>query len=129
MLCEHYHAQTVSCHSRCLAAEVVVTNTVPLTGKAATLDTVRQLTVAPLLAETIRRVYDHKSVSGMFEMPVLAPGSSPSKPATADKSSGEKPAEKSVEKPTAVAAKSSAVAASSTTNNSKPAATATATAT
>ena len=44
--------------------EVIVTDTIPTTGH--TLDKLRVVSVAPLLAETVRRVYTHESVSSLF---------------------------------------------------------------
>lgn len=46
--------------------QVVVVNTVPLRGPATTNKKIHQLSVAPLLAETIRRVHNKKSVSALF---------------------------------------------------------------
>jgi ribose-phosphate pyrophosphokinase len=49
--------------------EVVTTNTVPLApAKAAALPQLRVLSVAPLLAEAIRRIHDGESVSSLFEI-------------------------------------------------------------
>jgi len=44
---------------------VVVTNTIPLP-EAARNDKIEVLTVAPLLAETIKRIHEHESVSALF---------------------------------------------------------------
>ena len=46
--------------------EVVVTNTIPLNGKAAETRKIRCLSVAELLAEAIRRIYSDESVSSLF---------------------------------------------------------------
>jgi ribose-phosphate pyrophosphokinase len=46
--------------------ELVVTDTIPLTGKAKSLGNIRQLTLAGLLAESIRRVNNEESISAMF---------------------------------------------------------------
>jgi ribose-phosphate pyrophosphokinase len=46
--------------------EVVVTDTVPLNDKAASLENIKVLTVAPLLGEAISRIHKNESVSIMF---------------------------------------------------------------
>jgi ribose-phosphate pyrophosphokinase len=46
--------------------EVVVTNTIPLSEKARTCGKIRQLTVAPLIAETIQRIAKGESVMQLF---------------------------------------------------------------
>ena len=46
--------------------ELVVTNTIPLSKEAATCKKIRQLSVAPLLAETIKRISQEESVSSLF---------------------------------------------------------------
>jgi ribose-phosphate pyrophosphokinase len=46
--------------------EVVVTNTIPLDEDAQKCDKIRQLSVAGILADTIGRIYEDKSVSGLF---------------------------------------------------------------
>jgi len=56
--------------------EVVVTNTTPLNPAAQKLDKIRQISLAPLLAETIKRVYRNQSVSELFG---VAPSSPPKK--------------------------------------------------
>jgi ribose-phosphate pyrophosphokinase len=46
--------------------EVVITNTIPLTDAARANPKIRQLSVAPLFAETIRRISDGESVMSLF---------------------------------------------------------------
>ena len=46
--------------------EVVVTNTIPLSDAAAASDKIRQLSVAHLLGESIRRITASDSVSSLF---------------------------------------------------------------
>ncbi|MBA3581115.1 MAG: ribose-phosphate diphosphokinase [Gammaproteobacteria bacterium] len=46
--------------------ELVVSDTIPLTEEAKALPTIRQLTVANMLAETIRRIHQDESVSSMY---------------------------------------------------------------
>ena len=46
--------------------EVVVTNTIPLTDAAQACQKIRQLTVAPLIAETIQRIAKGESVMSLF---------------------------------------------------------------
>jgi ribose-phosphate pyrophosphokinase len=47
--------------------ELVVTDTIPLRESAVTCPRIRQLTMAPLLAEAIRRVCNEESISAMFD--------------------------------------------------------------
>ncbi len=47
--------------------EVIVTDTVPLNDKAASLENIKVLTVAPLLGEAIGRIHKNESVSIMFD--------------------------------------------------------------
>jgi ribose-phosphate pyrophosphokinase len=49
-------------------AEIVATNTVPITAGAA-LPALRVLSIAPLLAEAIRRIHNGESVSSLFGQP------------------------------------------------------------
>jgi len=58
--------------------EVVVTNTTPLNKAAQKLDKIKQISLAPLLAETIKRVYRNQSVSELFAVPSSSPSSSSS---------------------------------------------------
>ena len=46
--------------------EVVVTNTIPLSDTARACTKIRQLTVAPLIAETIQRIAKGESVMSLF---------------------------------------------------------------
>jgi ribose-phosphate pyrophosphokinase len=46
--------------------EVVVTNTIPLSDAAKSAKNIRQLSVAFLFAETIRRISDGESVTSLF---------------------------------------------------------------
>jgi ribose-phosphate pyrophosphokinase len=46
--------------------EVVITNTIPLRGDAVDTGNIRQLSVAFLFAETIRRISDGESVTSLF---------------------------------------------------------------
>jgi ribose-phosphate pyrophosphokinase len=52
--------------ARSVLEEVVVTNTVPLKAAAKTNEKIVQLSVAPLVAETIKRVHLRQSVSDLF---------------------------------------------------------------
>jgi len=57
--------------------ELVVTDTIPLSAAAKACSRIRQLSVAELLAETIRRIYKRESVSSLFDLVRI--GSSPGK--------------------------------------------------
>ncbi len=46
--------------------ELVVTNTIPLRAEAVTCDRIRQLSVATMLAESVRRISESESLSSMF---------------------------------------------------------------
>jgi ribose-phosphate pyrophosphokinase len=48
--------------------ELVVTDTIPLSAEALTLGKIRQLTIADLLAESIRRVSNEESISALFDL-------------------------------------------------------------
>ncbi|QJD60309.1 ribose-phosphate pyrophosphokinase [Pseudomonas sp. gcc21] len=46
--------------------ELVVTNTIPLTAAAESCDRIRQLDMAPIIAEAMRRISNEESISAMF---------------------------------------------------------------
>jgi ribose-phosphate pyrophosphokinase len=46
--------------------ELVVTNTIPLSPAAKSCSTIRQVSIAELLAETMRRISNEESVSSLF---------------------------------------------------------------
>ena len=46
--------------------ELVVTNSIPLTSQAKACDKIRQLSIAEILAETMRRISNEESVSSLF---------------------------------------------------------------
>lgn len=48
--------------------ELVVTDTIPLSAEALACGRIRQLSLAPLLAETVRRINNEESISAMFEL-------------------------------------------------------------
>ncbi len=48
--------------------ELVVTNTIPLSKQAKALDNIKVLSVGKLFAEAIRRIYEHRSVSALFDL-------------------------------------------------------------
>ena len=52
--------------SRSALDQLVVTDTIPLSAEAQKAERVRQLSVAELLAETIRRILDEGSVSSLY---------------------------------------------------------------
>jgi ribose-phosphate pyrophosphokinase len=45
---------------------LVVSNSIPLRGEARNCGKIRQLSVAPLLAEAIRSIYEETSISRLF---------------------------------------------------------------
>ncbi len=47
--------------------ELVVTDTIPLSDEAKTISKIRQLTMADLLAESMRRVANEESISALFK--------------------------------------------------------------
>jgi ribose-phosphate pyrophosphokinase len=46
--------------------EIVVTDTIPLNEEAQACDKIRQLSIAEMLAETMRRIADDESVSSLY---------------------------------------------------------------
>ena len=56
--CEEFHSNL---------DELIVTDTIPLTDEAKACTRIRQLSMAPLLAEAIRRVCNEESISAMFD--------------------------------------------------------------
>jgi ribose-phosphate pyrophosphokinase len=52
--------------SRSALDQLVVTDTIPLSVEAKKAERIRQLSVAELLAETIRRILDEGSVSSLY---------------------------------------------------------------
>ena len=48
--------------------ELVVTDTIPLSSEALAVSKIRQLTIADLLAESIRRVSNEESISALFDL-------------------------------------------------------------
>ena len=55
--------------------QVVVTDTIPLSDAAKTCGRIRQVTIAGLLAETVRRISNEESVSYLFNEDVMITGS------------------------------------------------------
>lgn len=47
--------------------EIVVTDTIPLSQAAKACHKIRQVTIAPMLAESLRRINNEESISAMFE--------------------------------------------------------------
>lgn len=58
-------------NNSCLV-ELVVTDTIPLSAAAIASSKIRQVTVAPILGETIRRVHQEESVSELYHLRQLA---------------------------------------------------------
>jgi ribose-phosphate pyrophosphokinase len=48
--------------------ELVVTDTIPLSAEAVASGKIRQLSLSPLLAETVRRINNEESISAMFDL-------------------------------------------------------------
>lgn len=47
--------------------EIVVTDTIPLTDKAKACSKIRQVTIASMIAESLRRINNEESISAMFD--------------------------------------------------------------
>ena len=47
--------------------EIVVTDTIPLSSEAAACSKIRQISIAPMLAESLRRINNEESISAMFD--------------------------------------------------------------
>ena len=47
--------------------EIVVTDTIPLTERAKACPKIRQVSIAPMLAESLRRINNEESISAMFD--------------------------------------------------------------
>ena len=52
--------------SNSVLSELVVTNTIQLSEEARQCERIRQVSIATMLAETIRRIHDEESVSEMY---------------------------------------------------------------
>lgn len=50
--------------------EIVVTDTIPLTEKAKNCPKIRQVSIAPMIAESLRRINNEESISAMFDYDV-----------------------------------------------------------
>ena len=61
-----FSGEAISNINDSLIDKVVVTDTIPLNEKAAKLDKIKVLTIAPMLSEAIRRIHSEESVSTMF---------------------------------------------------------------
>lgn len=48
--------------------EIVVTDTIPLSDAVKACEKIRQVTIAPMLAESLRRINNEESISAMFDM-------------------------------------------------------------
>ncbi|MFP3366887.1 ribose-phosphate pyrophosphokinase, partial [Pseudoalteromonas sp. SIMBA_148] len=47
--------------------EVVVTDTIPLSAEAKACSKIRQVSIAPMLAESLRGINNEESISAMFD--------------------------------------------------------------
>ena len=47
--------------------EIVVTDTIPLTDKPKACSKIRQVTIASMIAESLRRINNEESISAMFD--------------------------------------------------------------
>ncbi len=47
--------------------EIVVTDTIPLTDEASGCNKIRQISIAPMIAESLRRINNEESISAMFD--------------------------------------------------------------
>ncbi|HEX4976190.1 MAG TPA: ribose-phosphate diphosphokinase, partial [Pseudomonadales bacterium] len=50
--------------------ELVVTDSIPLSQQAQSVNKIRQLSIAAVLAETVRRINNEESLSAMFDHPL-----------------------------------------------------------
>jgi len=57
--------------------QVVATNSIPIRGKDKACSKIRILSVAPLLAEAIRRIHEEQSVTSLFDIPPSYSGRTP----------------------------------------------------
>lgn len=48
--------------------EIVVTDSIPLSDAAKACEKIRQVSIAPMLAEALRRINNEESLSAMFDM-------------------------------------------------------------
>jgi ribose-phosphate pyrophosphokinase len=66
--CTHpvFSGKAIENISNSMLDEIVVTDTIPLSAEAQACPKIRQLTIAELLAETLRRISNEESVSSLF---------------------------------------------------------------
>jgi ribose-phosphate pyrophosphokinase len=79
-----FNGTAVSRLSNSVLEEVVVTDSCPLSAEAVKEPKIRQISLAPLLAESIRRVHMNKSVSSLFSAPLTGKGPAGAGEAEAD---------------------------------------------